>query len=358
MKKFSKRSGGVELSSIGLDLADKNSDYAMLSTEGEVVERGRLKTSEPDLRSKFGSIRPTVIALEAGSHSRWVSRVLSSCGHRVVVANARKIALIHQNRRKTNTIDAELLARLVRADEKLLFAVEHRSEQGQRDVSVLRSRDVLVGARTKLINHVRGIAKSFGIKMPRCSTPSFVVRAGSVITPDIAAAVGPLMKHIGQMSEEIGQYDRLIEQMSDRYPAAERLRQIKGVGALTAVSYVLTVGDPYRITRSRSAGAYFGLVPGCDDSGESHLNLRITKEGDAYVRRLLVSCAQYILGPFGEDCDLRRYGLALYERGGQRAKKRAVVAVARKLAVLMHKLWISQEDYQPLFNAIRSRAAA
>ena len=357
MKKSIKKSA-VEVASLGIDLADQWSDWVTLDDAGVVIERGRVKTTEPHLRAQFGPMAPTVIAIEVGTHSAWVSRVLRSCGHRVVVANARKVALIHQNRRKNNRIDAEFLARLVRVDEKLLFPIEHRSEEGQQDLTILRSRDVLVGARTKLVNHVRGISKAAGVRLPICSTEAFVKKCGPALPTGIAPAVKVLLEHITQMTTHIRDYDRTIDKMPKKYPAAKLLMQITGVGALTAVAYVLTVEDVHRIARSRSAGAYFGLVPGSDDSGEDHEPGRITKEGDRYVRRLLVAAGHYIIGRFGPDCDLRRHGLGIAARGGKNAKKRAVVAVARKLGVLMHRLWLTGEVYEPLYNANRQQVAA
>lgn len=353
-KRISKKAVAV----IGLDLADTWSDWVALDAEGEVVQRGRVRTTEPQLRKLFGLMPPVVIAIEVGTQSAWISRALRSCGHTVLVANARKIALIHQNRRKNNRIDAEFLARLARADQTLLFPITHRDERSQADLAVLRTRDVLVRTRTKLINHVRGVCKSFGAPLPKCSAPAFEMRSEGLITPILADTIRPVLAQIAAMTKQIQTFDTEIESMIRRYPAAERLRQITGVGPLTSLAYVLSIEDPRRIPRSRSAGAYFGLVPGSSDSGETHDPKRITKEGDGFCRRLLVSAAHYIVGPFGVDSDLRRHGLAISARGGKNAKKRAVVAVARKLSVVMHHLWVSGEPYVPLFNASRDRAAA
>ena len=135
------------------------------------------------------------------------------------------------------------------------------------------------------------------------------------------------------------------------YPEALLLQQISGVGPITALAFVLLVEDPRRFEQSREVGAYFGLVPRLDESSDSTPQLRITKAGDELGRRLLVSAAQYILGPFGPECDLRSHGEAIAQRGGKNAKKRAAVAVARKLAVLMHRLWIAKATYDPQYLA-------
>jgi transposase len=347
-----------EVEAIGLDLADVWSDWAAIDKEGRIVRRERVRTTEGQLRKVFGAFPPTVIALEVGSQSAWISRVLRSLGHRTIVANARKVALIHRNKRKNNRIDAEFLARLARADRELLFPVVHRDERSQADLAVLRSRDVLVRTRTKLINHVRGSSKSFGVRLRSCSAPAFVLRCRADLPAVVQQTLEPILQQLEQLNAAIKGFDAQIERMIDRHPEARRLMQVTGVGTLTALALVLTVEDPRRIVRSRSAGAYFGLVPGSDDSGEGHQPRRITKEGDPFCRRLLVSASQYILGPFGPDSDLRRHGEAIAQRGGKNAKKRAIVAVARKLAVVLHRLWITGDDYDPLFNTARRAATA
>jgi len=357
MKK-SIKANGLVITAVGLDLADMWSDWAGLDQHGTVVHRDRVKTTESELRRVFGAVPPTTIAMEVGTHSAWVSHVLSSLGHTVIVANARRVALIHRNKRKNNRIDAEFLGRLVRVDKNLLFPIRHRDENGRADLAVLRSRDVLVGCRTKLINHVRGVCKTFGAKLPKCSAEAFAIRCRSSLPALLHPALNDIVVQIAEMTTKIRAYDAKITAMVKRHPAAMIVKQIHGVGELTALGYVLTIEDPHRILRSRSAGAYFGLVPGSDDSGEKHEQRRITKEGDCFCRRLLVNAAQYILGPFGIDSDLRRHGLAIASRGGKNAKKRAVIAVARKLAVVMHRLWIHNEQYNPLFNASQTAVAA
>jgi transposase len=342
---------------IGLDLADVWSDWVAIDRDGEAVRRARVRTTESKLRETFGAMAPAVIAIEVGTHSAWVERVLRSCGHTVVVANARRVALIHRNRRKNNRIDADFLARLARADRKLLFPITHRTEAAQADLLVIRTRDVLVRTRTKLINHVRGMSKSFGVRLPKCSAESFARRAGEEACA-LSSALALVLEQIAMTNDRIRQLDRQIDAMLRRHPAAERLTQIPGVGALTALAYVLTIEDARRIRRSRSAGAFLGLVPGSDDSGEKHEQRRITKEGDALCRRLLVTAAHYIAGPFGPDSDLRRHALTIAERGGKNARKRAVVAVARKLAVVMHRLWTTEENYVALRHGADATAAA
>jgi transposase len=344
----------------GLDLGDKYSYLCLLDQHsGEVIEEGRLRTTPEALKRRFASERPMRIAIEAGTHSPWVSRLLEECGHEALVANARKLRLIYSNKRKTDEVDAENLARLARVDPKLLYPLKHRGEESQAHMAIVRSREALVSARTQLVNHVRGAVKSFGARLPKCPAVSFHNKAPEHIPEALLPALGPILETIGSLTRRIRQYDRRLEAIAEEhYPETELLRQVEGVGPLTALTFVLTVEDPYRFEKSRSVGAYLGLVPARDQSGDRDPQRRISKEGDEMLRKLLVSGAHYVLGPFGSDSDLRRHGEKIAARGGKNAKKRAVVAVARKLSVLLHSLWISGEVYEPLRNAHRSGAQA
>ncbi len=318
------------------------------------MEEGRLRTSPEAFRRRFASEPPLRIAIEAGTHSPWASRVLEECGHEVLVANARKLRLIYANKQKTDEVDAENLARLARVDPKLLYPIEHRGEESQAHMALIRSRQALVGCRTQLVNHVRGAVKSFGARLPKCPARSFHKRASEHIPQALLAALGPVLEQIGSLTERIRQYDRKLETIcQERYPETELLRQVEGIGPLTALTFVLTLEDPSRFEKSRSVGAYLGLVPATEQSGDSDPQRRISKEGDEMLRRLLVGSAHYILGPFGHDSDLRRHGEKIASRGAKNSKKRAAVAVARKLCVLLHRLWVSAEVYDPLYNTHR-----
>ena len=340
----------------GLDIGDKYSYLCLIDQEsGQVIEEGRLRTTPEAFRRRFASEQPPIrIAIESGTHSPWASRVLEECGHEMLVANARKLRLIYANKRKTDEVDAENLARLARLDPKLLYPLNHRGEGSQAHLAIIRSREALVSTRTQLVNHVRGAVKSFGARLPKCPARSFHKRAPEHIPEALRPALGPILETIGSLTERIRDYNRKLETVSEEhYPETELLRQVEGVGTLTALTFVLTLEDPHRFERSRSVGAYLGLVPASDRSGDRDPQKRISKEGDEMLRKLLVSGAHYVLGPFGSDSDLRRHGEKIAARGGKNSKKRAVVAVARKLAVLLHSLWISGEVYEPLRNAHR-----
>ncbi len=339
----------------GLDLGDKYSYLCLIDQQsGEIMEEGRLRTTPEALRRRFASEQPMRIAIETGTHSPWVSRLLEECGHEVLVANARKLRLIYANKRKTDEVDAENLARLARVDPKLLYPLKHRGEDSQAHLAIIRSREALIGCRTQLVNHVRGAVKSFGARLPKCPARSFHNRAPEHIPEALRPALGPILEQIGSLTERIRQYDRQLETVCrEHYPETQHLRQVEGIGPLTALTFVLTLEDPHRFEKSRSVGAYLGLVPATDRSGERDPQKHISKEGDEMLRKLLVSSAHYVLGPFGSDSDLRRHGEKIASRGGKNAKKRAAVAVARKLTVLLHRLWINGEVYDPLYNTHR-----
>lgn len=344
---------------VGLDLGDEYSAMCVLDASGEIVEERRVRTTRKGIAkvfSRWGDRRRVVI--EVGTHSPWVSRLIGESGHEVVVANPRKVRLIYETDNKHDKLDARTLARLGRVDVSLLSPIRHRGVRAQTTMAVLRSRDCLVRSRTSMINHVRGVVKSFGYRIRKCSGASFHRRGFEEVPAELAPALDPMLEMIGQLTAKIAQYDRQIEALSAvSFPETDLLRQVKGVGALTALAYVLTIEDPSRFAKSRSVGAYLGLRPRVDQSGKSDRQLPISKSGDVFLRRLLVTSAHYILGPFGQDCDLRRKGEELAARGGKNAKKRAVVAVARKLAVLLHRLWVTGEVYEPL-GYVRNRRTA
>lgn len=338
----------MPLQTVGLDVGDRFTVVRVVNARGAIVERARVRSTPAAITTWFTGRAPCRVALETGTHSPWLSRLLATAGHEVIVGNARQLKLISGQHTKSDAVDAETLARVGRVDPQLLAPIRHRSAAAQRELAVVRARDSVVRLRTLLVNHVRGAVKAVGGRVPPCSTPSFARRAGAAIPPELSAAMAPLLNLLTTITETIRQYDRQVTQLATRqHPETARLTQVGGVGALTALAYVLTLEDPARFRRSRSVGSYLGLRPRQDDSGAHVSQLHITKAGDGLLRRLLVGSAQYILGPFGPDCDLQRWGHALAARGGKNAKKRAVVAVARKLAVLLHRLWRDGTPYDP-----------
>ena len=353
------RDFGEKKYTVGLDLGDRWSWYCVLDEHGDVVLEHKLSTAPKALREVFGAMPHSRVALETGTHSPWVSRLMKELGHEVIVAQASKVRLIGESRKKDDRLDARTLARLARIDPELLGPIQHRSARAQADLIMIRARAGLVRARTALINAARGLTKSYGERLQGCSARNMDSEKRKGLSAELQIALEPLLRAIESLSQQILGYNKRIEQMArDSYPEVARLRQVKGVGTLIALAYVLTLEDPQRFAKSREAGCYVGLQPGRRNSGSSTPQLHISKEGDPYLRTLLVQGAQHILGPFGQDSDLRRWGGKLAERGGKNGKKRAVIAVARKLAVLLHRLWVSGEAYEPLRNQRAGKLAA
>lgn len=346
---------------IGLDLGDKKHAICVLDQDGEIIEERTITNHRESLRRLSQKYPGARIAFEVGSHSPWIKRFLTELGHEVYVANPRKLRAIYTSERKSDKNDARILARIARMDPQLLHPVEHGTEEAQRDLLQVKLRDNLVRQRVDIISSVRFTLKSLGVALPSPNSACFAKKCRNLLEnsdKELLAMVEPSLQVIDVMTEKIRDLDRSVEDLCDqKYPVTKRLRQIVGVGPITALSFVLTIEDPELFQRPRDVGAYLGLVPKRDQSGGLDKQLRISKAGDAYLRRLLIGCAQYILGPFGPDSDLKRHGLMLAERGGGRGKKKAVVAIARKLSVLMLALWKHGRDYEPLRGVQPAQAA-
>lgn len=350
---------------IGLDLGDRNSSYCIVSEQGEILFESTLPTTSAGLRHVFEGMARCRIAFEVGTHSPWVSRCLAQLGHEVITANAHNVAYIARSTRKNDKMDARKLAKLGRMDPELLSPIRHRGEQAQADLAVLRGRDKAVRGRNQLLSSVRGMAKSLGERLKPCAPE----RAGVDLVADrgetIRQYAEPLLHLVEEHNRQIAVYDQKILAMEARYPETQMLKQVYGVGVIIALTFVLTIDDPARFRYSRDVGPYLGLTRKQRDSGESQPELGISKEGDKMLRWLLVQGAHTILRRGAPDSDLRRWGtgmLEIREREGKQkqqkkgCKKKVVVAVARKLAVLLHRLWVTGEVYDPLYNTRQSKA--
>lgn len=345
MRKNIKTAKQMDVETIGIDLGDKMSRYCIVNRDGEVVEEGSFRNQVSSLETHFGGERRR-IALEAGAQSAWISRELERLGHEVIVANARELKWITSSDTKNDRGDARKLALLARADVRLLAPVEHRTAEQQAELGVIRARDAVLRARTLLINSARGIAKGFGARLPKSITSTFGKRALADLPEFLRTALGGLLEQIDTLSQCIGGYDQQVGELAAQHPELERLTGIAGVGRLTALTFVLTLGRSERFAHSRDVAGFLGLRPRQRQSGARDPQLGIAKSGDPYLRKLLVQCSHYILGHWGKDSALRRWGLAKSE-GGHQAKLRGIVAVARKLSVLLHRLWVSGELYKP-----------
>lgn len=335
---------------MGMDLGDRSTTFFRIDdATGEILAEGKVPTTPTDFRALLEDLPRLRLVFETGSQSSWVNRLGEELGHEVIVAHARELHMIHGSHRKSDRRDAQMLARFGRVDPQLLCPVRLRGLEPQQDLTILRARDVLVRSRTMLVLHVRGTLKIFGVTAPKCSTECFARKVVEFVPEELRETLDCVLECISMQTKKIGEMDLAVERMCrEKYPATQRLRQVAGVGAVTALAYVLTLDEPSRFKRSRDVGAFLGLVPKRDQSGDVDKQLRISKAGDRFLRRLLVGAAQYVLGPFGPDTTLRRWGLRYASTGGGIAKRRAVVAVARKLAVLLHSLWVTGADYEPL----------
>jgi len=359
---------GIPEQIVGIDLGDETSRYAVLDREGAVKSERSVATKRKAMSEVFGKMSRSRIALEVGTHSAWVSRLLASLGHEVIVANARRVRLISHSSQKNDKMDAQLLARLARVEPALLYPVQHRGEQAQQHLAMIRARAALVEGRTALVNTARGLTKTFGERLGKCDADQMGVGKLAGLPAAVQAALERLLGVVEQMTEKIQGYDKQLAEIARKeYPETALLEQVSGVGVLIALTFVLTLDDPSRFEHSREVGPYLGLRPKQHDSGESQPQLGISKEGDVYLRKLLVQGAHCIVSRRGPDTDLKRWGLKLAgqaeetakkRQGNKNAKKRALVAVARKLAVLLHHLWVTGEVYEPLRNSQAAKAVA
>jgi transposase len=331
-------------------LGDRTHHACVLDAAGEIVAEEVLVNTREVLTAFSRRYPNATMVMETGTHSPWISRLLTAQGHPVIVANARKLRAISQSQTKSDREDAQLLARLGRADPRLLSPVRHRSEATQRALVRLKVREALVRNRVNLINSVRFLLKSLGVFVSSSiKALAFTRKVRAQLAAHDVALVAPLLAALDALNAEIKSLDRELETLArETYPVTERLRQIPGVGPITALCYVLTLEAPEHFAHARAVGAYLGLVPRRDQSGQTDKPLGITKAGHVQLRCLLVNCAHYILGPFGPPCALRTAGERIAARGGKSAKKRAVIAVARKLAVTLLALWKSGADYAAL----------
>ena len=334
---------------IGLDLGDTQSELCELDARGAVVRRAKVSTTPAAMEAAFSKRTPVRVVLEVGTHSGWVGEVLRKADHEVVLANPRQVKLISEGRRKTDRHDAELLARLGRSDVSLLSPVTPRALGDREALAIVRGRDQLVKLRTSLVNHVRGTVKAFGFRLPSKIDAAAMHRHRGDIPVSLQPALWPLFDQLEALAKSIAALEKTIDDEAAKRPDVALLTEIHGVGTLTALTFLLVVGDASRFRRSRTVGAYVGLCAGKRQSGDKDPELSISKCGDPLLRRLLVNCANYMLGPFGAESDLRTWGLKLAAQGEtKRARARAKVAVARKLAVLMHSILKNGTVYEPV----------
>lgn len=342
---------------IGLDLGSRQTQCAVVGPDGERIEERKISTSAASVRRLLERHPGARIAMEASTPARWINGLATELGHEVIIANPRCIPIITASTRKCDRNDARLLADLGQVRPHLLSPVRLRADRYQQVRALLFARAQLVKQRATLVTFVRSEVKALGATLPSCSSRAFATKLRSLVPPALETALGAIFDVIQVVTTAIDGYDKRVDHLStNEFPETNTVRQVHGIGPLVALAFVATIGGPQRFKKSRSVGAYFGLVPRLSQSGGYDPELRIAKTGDRFMRSLLVSAATRILGPFGPDSDLRRYGERITAQGGKRAKARARIAVARKLAVLLHRLLATGEVYDPLHNSAGSPA--
>ncbi len=334
---------------IGIDLGDRHSRVCVLDHETGEIEEFSISMCPNAFRERMARVRRARVVIECGTQSLWVGHTLMDLGFDLIVANPRNLALIAKSHLKTDRVDARMLAELGGSSLRLLQPVTLRSMATQRDLALMRVRDALVKDRTEQVNRLRMILKPFGIRI-KTGTGRGMIEDVRCKSPDeLVEVTAPLIRTIEHLNQEIRGLDRKIATLiEERYPQARLLMTVDGIGPITALSTVLTIDDPKRFKGSRSAGAYAGLAPGKFESGRIRRDMGITKTGSLLWRCHLINSAQYILSSRGKDCDLRRIGLEIASRGGPKGKRRAVVAVARRLAVMMHRMLIEHREFERL----------
>lgn len=337
----------------GLDISQKTIEIFALKGEKGVFF-GKILNNQKSLNDFFDKVpfpsKTITVALETGTHSAWISHCLEQRGYEVIVAHARDLAFIYKGDKKSDRIDAEKLARVARADKKLLHPVRLMSKTRQEALLAIKARDLLMKERTCIVNAIRGFVRSLGIDDAEYSIET-ISKMYSVLPKEIRQNLRGLFSVLTAINNNISSYDKRLKKIAEEYPETKILQQVKGVGPIIALSFALIISDPNRFS-SKECASYLGLVPKRDQSGETDKQLGITKSGNKLLRRLLVQGAQYIMGPFGEDCDLRDFGNRIAQRGGRIAKKKATIAVARKLAITMLALWRNPDvKYDPHFKA-------
>lgn len=340
---------------VGFDVSEKTIEtFAVCRTE---TSKGSFKidNNEASIKkflSMFKKPEQVCVVMETGTHSLWMSELIKKLGFEVIVAHARDLALIYGADKKNDQLDAEKLARLAQADRKLLHPIKHMTMERQTDLTIVKARDLVVRQRTQIINTIRGLLRAAGHKLIEEEYSAATIKKCCSSLPDqIKPAIAPLLQQICYLDLAIKEYDRQVKMLCKKYHATKILRQIPGVGEVTALTFVLIVGAPNRFENPGRLCAYLGVVPKQDQSGNTDKQLGITKKGNKLGRKLLVQAAHYIMGPFGPDCELRSYGIRIQSRGGKIAKKKSFVAVARKLVAVMLVLWKNPEvTYDPNFK--------
>jgi transposase len=330
---------------VGLDVSLKLTAICIVDWTGKIVREGAV-TSDPEAIAAFvKSHAPQVarIGLEAGATSTWLWTELDKMGLPVVCIDARHAkAALKMQINKSDRNDAVGIARIMQCGWYKEVRVKDLDSHAIK--ALLVSRALLVKIKRDIENQIRGLLKNLGLVIGRAKMNVFAVRAAELTEdrPELAAAVEPLLKARDAIEQQIADFDRKVMRLARNDAQVRRFMTTPGVGAITALCFLATVDDPTRFKKSRSVGAYLGLTARRYASGEIDWTGRISKCGDAMLRSYLYEAANVLLTRVAKRSALKAWGIRLAKRSGLRKAK---VAVARKLAVILHRMWVDSTEF-------------
>lgn len=330
---------------VGLDVSKEQTSYCVKDKTGATLAEGKVET-HPDAifeMLKAETLCPERVVLETGSMSGWLQRHLAALSMPVICVDARQAhAVMKLQPNKTDASDAAVLAELARTG--FYRQVALKSENAQERRSLLKARDQVVKQRRDIDNTLRGLLRSFGIRLPK-GVGGFVARVRMQLTehPNLAIVAEPLLDVRRSLDQSLDKLDREVGRRVKADPVCRRLMSVPGVGPVTALCFVSTIDDPTRFTKSRTVGAYLGLTSRRHQSGEMDYSGRISKRGDSLLRKYLYEAAHCLLTSVRRACSLKSWARRVQKRAGH---KKACVALARKLAVLLHRLWQNGATFQ------------
>lgn len=328
---------------VAIDLHDEYSQLCVMSPSREKLTEARVPTTRVALADFFAQRQRSRVIYEAGPHALWVGELLKELGHEPIACHPRRVRLIAEGRNKNDRMDAEILARLSLSDLELIRPIHQRSRSTLDQRSVIRARAAVVDAQKRLRTMLRGLVKPFGLRVHRGKKRALAELSTAALPPLVRVSVDSVLQILTATAEQIAILDKHVEQICEQNVATTRLQTIPGVGPLVAAAFVHAIEDPKRFA-SNDIGPYIGLTPSNRSSAGKKLAPKEKgRPGDPYLRSLLLQAAWTLMNSRSES-DLARWGRGLVERIGP---KKAAFALARKLATLMHHLWLREEDFQP-----------
>lgn len=320
----------------GIDLASKSSDICIVNQKGKALRRKAIDTEASDIGKALEGFGVLEVIIEASPLAESVARIVEELGHIPIIIDARAAKNLMCAMKKTDRRDAQTLAEIGRCG---WYVEVHRKSETAREMrSILQARQALLKSNKALGSSIRGLLRSHGIRLGEVSKGRFVEQVKKVTeqeVPGLFSALCGLLDAWTVTRERAEQLRKAMVAQCRQDEVSSYLESVPGIGQLISTAYRATIDDPERFKREEEVGDYLGLAPRIYQSGEVEYRGRITKQGDALLRSLLVEGAHVLLTK-GKDCALKRWGLSLEKRKGS---AKAKVAVARKLAILLWRLW-------------------